>query len=189
MKLAGPPNLLLMDEPTTHLDLASVDARCSRRCASSKALIFISHDVYSFAGQSRRASPGWASDALSGGYDYYLDRRLRSAAEAPRAPAARRGRAFDEGRSGGRRRRQARYGSARRRASWWASAESPLAKAGRLCLVASSSGHLRRSGAGGRDQPEMQTLLPEIERLTAQWRRPRRWPRSNRTMLREESSF
>jgi ATP-binding cassette, subfamily F, member 3 len=29
--LLDPPNLLLMDEPTTHLDMASIDALASRR--------------------------------------------------------------------------------------------------------------------------------------------------------------
>src|ERR1035437_491224 len=44
--LLDPPNLLLMDEPTTHLDLASVDALIVALKQYQGTLVFISHDVH-----------------------------------------------------------------------------------------------------------------------------------------------
>lgn len=44
--LLDPPNVLLMDEPTTHLDLDSVDALISALKEFEGTLCFISHDLY-----------------------------------------------------------------------------------------------------------------------------------------------
>src|SRR5439155_16511537 len=44
--LLDPPNLLLMDEPTTHLDIASIDALIHALEHYEATMIFISHDVY-----------------------------------------------------------------------------------------------------------------------------------------------
>ena len=41
-----PPNLLLLDEPTTHLDMASVDVLLEALKKFEGAICFISHDVY-----------------------------------------------------------------------------------------------------------------------------------------------
>jgi len=43
--LVDPPNLLLMDEPTTHLDLTSIEALISALKQFEGTLVFISHDV------------------------------------------------------------------------------------------------------------------------------------------------
>ena len=44
--LVKPPNLLLMDEPTTHLDIQSIDALVHALKNYEGTLIFISHDVH-----------------------------------------------------------------------------------------------------------------------------------------------
>ena len=74
--LLNPPNLLLMDEPTTHLDMASIDALIGALKQFEGTLVFISHDVHFIRylseqtvhineGQLRR---------FPGGYDYYLQK-------------------------------------------------------------------------------------------------------------------
>lgn len=74
--LLDPPNLLLMDEPTTHLDMASTDALLAALDQYEGTLIFISHDVYfirSLARQVVRVEHGRLTH-YAGGYDYYLEK-------------------------------------------------------------------------------------------------------------------
>ncbi|OAM89188.1 ABC-F family ATP-binding cassette domain-containing protein [Termitidicoccus mucosus] len=74
--LVKPPNLLLMDEPTTHLDIPSIDALVAALKAYEGTLIFISHDVYFIRAlaenvlhvHSGRLTP------YAGNYDYYLEK-------------------------------------------------------------------------------------------------------------------
>jgi ATP-binding cassette subfamily F protein 3 len=82
--LLDPPNLLLMDEPTTHLDLASVDALIEALKQFEGTLIFISHDVHFIRALSNhciRVEAGTLRH-FPGGYQYYLDKTGQSARAA-----------------------------------------------------------------------------------------------------------
>jgi ATP-binding cassette subfamily F protein 3 len=82
--LLDPPNLLLMDEPTTHLDLASVDALVEALRQYEGTLIFISHDVHfirALANHVVRVEAGRLRH-FPGGYQYYLDKTAQSARAA-----------------------------------------------------------------------------------------------------------
>ena len=82
--LVKPPNLLLMDEPTTHLDIASIDALIGALKNYEGTLIFISHDVHFIRAlaenvlhvHSGRLTP------YAGNYDYYLEKSKASDARA-----------------------------------------------------------------------------------------------------------
>ncbi|HEY8995279.1 MAG TPA: ABC-F family ATP-binding cassette domain-containing protein [Lacunisphaera sp.] len=82
--LVNPPNLLLMDEPTTHLDIPSIDALVNALKQFEGTFIFISHDVYFIRAlaqtvlhvHSGRLTP------YAGNYDYYLEKSKASNARA-----------------------------------------------------------------------------------------------------------
>jgi len=74
--LLDPPNLLLMDEPTTHLDMASIEALIEALRQFEGTLVFISHDVYfikSLAKSTVHISAGQLT-RYAGGYEYYLEK-------------------------------------------------------------------------------------------------------------------
>ncbi len=74
--LVDPPNLLLMDEPTTHLDLLSVEALSQALKRYEGTLVFISHDVHfirSLAEKTLHVAHGTVTP-YAGGYDYYLEK-------------------------------------------------------------------------------------------------------------------
>jgi len=73
-----------MDEPTTHLDLASVDALIEALQPYEGTLIFISHDVHFIrvlANHVVRVENGRLRH-FTGGYQYYLDKTSQSARAA-----------------------------------------------------------------------------------------------------------
>ncbi len=74
--LLAPPNLLLMDEPTTHLDIPSIDALVNALRQYQGTLIFISHDVH-FIRSVAKGVLHIAAGCLTpyaGDFDYYLDK-------------------------------------------------------------------------------------------------------------------
>ncbi|EDY20175.1 ABC transporter-related protein [Chthoniobacter flavus Ellin428] len=83
--LLDPPNLLLMDEPTTHLDIGSIDALINALQQYEGTLIFISHDVHFIRAMAKTVlhiSAGKLTP-YAGDYDYYLEKsKATSAREA-----------------------------------------------------------------------------------------------------------
>jgi ATP-binding cassette subfamily F protein 3 len=82
--LLDPPNLLLMDEPTTHLDIPSIDALVGALKQFAGTLIFISHDVYfirALANHVVHINAGRLTH-YAGDYQYYLDKTAATSARA-----------------------------------------------------------------------------------------------------------
>jgi ATP-binding cassette, subfamily F, member 3 len=82
--LLDPPNLLLMDEPTTHLDIGSIDALIGALDQFEGTLVFISHDVHfirSIARTVLHISAGQLTP-YAGDYDYYLEKSRATSARA-----------------------------------------------------------------------------------------------------------
>jgi len=82
--LLDPPNLLLMDEPTTHLDMASIDALVYALSQYEGTLIFISHDVYFIRALGNLVVHVNAGKLThyAGDYQYYLDKTKAVSARA-----------------------------------------------------------------------------------------------------------
>ncbi|WP_009960789.1 ABC-F family ATP-binding cassette domain-containing protein [Verrucomicrobium spinosum] len=74
--LVNPPNLLLMDEPTTHLDIWSIEGLILALQRFEGTLVFISHDVHfirTLATKVLHINAGQVT-AFAGDYDYYLEK-------------------------------------------------------------------------------------------------------------------
>ena len=75
--LINPPNFLLLDEPTTHLDVDAVEALIKALTEYSGTLVCISHDIHfvrSIANTVYEVSPGGMVRKFPGNFDYYLHR-------------------------------------------------------------------------------------------------------------------
>jgi len=74
--LVDPPNLLLMDEPTTHLDIHTVESLIMALSAYEGTLVFISHDVHfirKLATKVLHVNDGKVTSYL-GTYDDFLEK-------------------------------------------------------------------------------------------------------------------
>jgi ATP-binding cassette subfamily F protein 3 len=82
--LVDPPNLLLMDEPTTHLDILSIDSLVQALKSYEGTLVFISHDVHFIRTLAEttlhvtRNEKDPEKSAIvtryTGGYDYFIEK-------------------------------------------------------------------------------------------------------------------
>jgi len=98
--LLDPPNLLLMDEPTTHLDMSSIDALLFALDQFEGTLIFISHDVYfirALADHVVHVDAGRLT-TYPGDYQYYLDKTNAGSARAALTAGSASGAKADESR-------------------------------------------------------------------------------------------
>ncbi|MBU2572504.1 MAG: ABC-F family ATP-binding cassette domain-containing protein [Elusimicrobia bacterium] len=83
--LLDPPNVLLMDEPTTHLDIPSVEALIGALKNFEGTMCFISHDLYfinSLADYVAHIEEGGKITMYPGNYDYFRYRQEQLSAEA-----------------------------------------------------------------------------------------------------------
>jgi ATP-binding cassette subfamily F protein 3 len=74
--LINPPNFLLLDEPTTHLDVDAVEALVKALTQYDGTLVFISHDIYfvrSIANTVFEVKNGRIRK-FPGDFDYYLEK-------------------------------------------------------------------------------------------------------------------
>lgn len=75
--LIDPPNFLLLDEPTTHLDVDAVEALVRALTDYEGTLVFISHDIYfvrSVANAVYEVKNGRIRK-FPGNFDYYLEKK------------------------------------------------------------------------------------------------------------------
>jgi ATP-binding cassette subfamily F protein 3 len=91
--LLDPPNLLLMDEPTTHLDMNSIDALLYALDQFEGTLVFISHDVYFIRALAKHVVHINAGELTHypGDYQYYLDKTKALSARAALTSAGKEG--------------------------------------------------------------------------------------------------
>jgi len=82
--LLNPPNFLLLDEPTTHLDMGSIDTVIEALSQFKGTIVFISHDVHfirKIASHVIHVEQGKLQH-YPGPYDYYLDKTGQQSSHA-----------------------------------------------------------------------------------------------------------
>jgi ATP-binding cassette, subfamily F, member 3 len=75
--LICPPNLLLLDEPTTHLDVDAVEALVKALTDYAGTIVFISHDIYFVRSVANMVFEvkGGRVRKFPGSFDYYLEKK------------------------------------------------------------------------------------------------------------------
>jgi ATP-binding cassette subfamily F protein 3 len=84
--LINPPNFLLLDEPTTHLDVDAVEALVYALSQYEGTIVFISHDIYfvrSVANAVYEVRDGRVRK-FPGSFDYYLEKKDSEFIEIPK---------------------------------------------------------------------------------------------------------
>lgn len=86
----NPPNFLLLDEPTTHLDLEGREKLQQAVRDYNGTVVLVSHDVEFVRGTAEKIIEisHRGVRTFPGGYDYYLEKTAAEVAPAPEAPAA-----------------------------------------------------------------------------------------------------
>ena len=87
--LINPPNFLLLDEPTTHLDVDAVDALVRALKSYEGTIVFISHDIYFVSSVANNVFEvkGGRIRKFPGTFDYYLEKRdTLTDAQSPAKP-------------------------------------------------------------------------------------------------------
>jgi len=186
--LLDPPNLLLMDEPTTHLDVGSIDALVGALAQYEGTLIFISHDVYFIRAVAKTVLHINAGTLTpyAGDYDYYLDKSQATSARAaltsgdkgPRVdlPIERNGAGLRETRQQRRADAEQRKAEAklkRDREKQAHELEMQILKLeGRqkeLTAELEKPGTYERGGSATQLNKELQAITADMERLNAEW--------------------
>lgn len=82
--LINPPNFLLLDEPTTHLDVDAVEALVKTLTEYEGTLVFISHDIYFVRSVANVVFEVKNSQVrkFHGNFDYYLEKEAQGEAFA-----------------------------------------------------------------------------------------------------------
>ncbi len=186
--LLDPPNLLLMDEPTTHLDIPSIDALITALKQFSGTVVFISHDVYfirAIAKQVLHVQAG-STKFYPGDYQYFLDKTAATSerealvsgerlSEAPKAAAPERARIFKT-KEAKRAEAEARNAKAKERREAAAKAEkleaevlALEARRKELTATLEDSATYDDPGKAHRANRELAEIADRIERATAAW--------------------
>lgn len=86
----NPPNFLLLDEPTTHLDLEGREKLQQAVRDYNGTVVLVSHDVEFVRGTAEKIIEisHRGVRTFPGGYDYYLEKTAAEVAPAPEASAA-----------------------------------------------------------------------------------------------------
>jgi ATP-binding cassette subfamily F protein 3 len=179
--LARPPNLLLLDEPTTHLDVESREALQDALCAYAGTVVMVSHDVEfvrAVAGEILEVKPGGGGvRAFGGGYDFYREVVAREGGEKS---TPRRGNAEEalKGENDGEKSAAERWEERKARKAELRKAERELARVeGEIARLEEAQGAAMEAAGAADATPEeraaagrrLKELATELEARYAEW--------------------